>query len=92
MSSKLSGVLRSQGRTAIWLAKEIGKTKFSIYKYSDGSALPSGDTAKQIADILESEVKDLFPNKYDYCPCCNNYTIKNTVITLKKENIINKTS
>lgn len=71
-------LLKKEGRSQKWLADKVGLSKYSIYKYSFGVGIPQPDKAEQMAKILNTTVKELFPGKFDYCPCCETYsTIKN---------------
>ena len=52
-------MLAEKNRTAVWLAKQLGKGKGTVWKWSSNSVQPSLETLFEIARVLDVDVKDL---------------------------------
>lgn len=62
--------LKEEGRTQKWLAKKVGKSETSVYKYTAGAIPIPFEVAKRMAVLLNTTVPDMFPGKYEYCEHC----------------------
>lgn len=56
---RLKVVLVEQGKTAKWLAEQLGTHPSRVSKWCTGAATPNLDTLVQIAKCLQVDVKDL---------------------------------
>ena len=57
--NRIKDVLKEQGRSQIWLAEKLGKTKTSINVICSNVSQPSLSTLYKIAATLEVDVCDL---------------------------------
>ena len=57
--NRIKVVLAEKNRTAVWLAKQLGKGKGTVWKWSSNSVQPSLETLFEIARILDVEVREL---------------------------------
>ncbi len=53
--------LRKEGRTAKWLATQIGKGPDQVYKYMSGYTLPTIDIVIKMAIYLNVSIDELYP-------------------------------
>jgi SOS-response transcriptional repressor LexA len=53
MKLRIKAVLKKQGKTAIWLANELGVNRVTMSKYMTGKLPVTIDLLQKIADILE---------------------------------------
>lgn len=60
MVSRVEQVLEEKGKTAYWLAKQMGISPQMVYMYIRLEKTPSLKRALQMAKILECKVDDLF--------------------------------
>ena len=75
MELKIREALKKKGKTAVWLAVEIGITQPSISNIVNNKVSPSLDTVQRIAKALDIDIVELFePRKEMYikCPHCGN--------------------
>lgn len=52
-------VLKKQGRTQTWLARQIGRSYVVTSNYCNNKTQPSIFILKRIADALEVDIRDL---------------------------------
>ena len=57
--NRLKVVLVEKKRTAKWLAEQLGKDKGTVSKWCTNSSQPGLETLREIANVLEVDVKDL---------------------------------
>ena len=57
--NRLKLVLVEQKRTAKWLAEELHKAPATVSKWCTNTSQPSLETLRDIANILEVDVKEL---------------------------------
>ncbi len=57
--NRISEVLRSQGRTNVWLAKQLDKSELTVSRWCQNSQQPTLETIFRIADLLGVSVYDL---------------------------------
>ena len=57
--NRLKLVLVEQKRTAKWLAEELHKAPGTVSKWCTNTSQPSLETLRDIANILEVDVKEL---------------------------------
>ena len=57
--NRLKVVLVEKKRTAKWLAEQLGKDKGTVSKWCTNSYQPGLETLREIANVLEVDVKDL---------------------------------
>ena len=57
--NRIKEVLKEQGRTQTWLAEKIGKSYVVVTNYCNNKAQPSLEVLRNIADILDVDIKDL---------------------------------
>ena len=57
--NRIKEVLKEQGRTQTWLAEKIGKSYVVVTNYCNNKAQPSLEVLKDIADILDVDVREL---------------------------------
>ena len=57
--NRLKIVLAEKKRTSKWLAEELGKDPATVSKWCTNSSQPSLGTLKEIASLLEIDIKDL---------------------------------
>lgn len=58
--NRLKVVLAEQERTNRWLAKAIGKNEATISRWCSNKAQPSVDVFREIAEILDIDIRELF--------------------------------
>lgn len=58
--NRLKVVLAEQERTNRWLAKAIGKNEATISRWCSNKAQPSVDIFREIAEILDIDIRELF--------------------------------
>jgi transcriptional regulator with XRE-family HTH domain len=57
--NRIKEVLELQGRSQVWLAKQIGKSYVVLTNYRNNKSQPSIDTLRKIAKVLEVDIRDL---------------------------------
>jgi len=57
--NKIKAELEKQGRTKIWLAKELGVHRSAVYKYCSNTMQPDIVKFKQISLLLGVKMEDL---------------------------------
>jgi transcriptional regulator with XRE-family HTH domain len=57
--NRIKSVLADKGRTNIWLAERLGIAKTTVSKWCTNDQQPTLDTLFQIAELLETDVRDL---------------------------------
>jgi putative transcriptional regulator len=57
--NRIKEILELQGRSQVWLAKEIGKSYVVLTNYRNNKAQPSLKTLAKIAAVLKVDVRDL---------------------------------
>jgi putative transcriptional regulator len=57
--NKIKEILQSQGRSQVWLAKQIGKSYVVVTNYCNNKSQPSVIILIKIAGILGKDVRDL---------------------------------
>ncbi|MBA4747008.1 MAG: helix-turn-helix transcriptional regulator [Muricauda sp.] len=57
--NRIKEVLKQQGRTQTWLAEQIGKSYVVVTNYCNNNAQPSIPVLRQIAKILDVDVREL---------------------------------
>lgn len=60
--TRLGEILVNEGRTAAWLARQIGISRSTIYQHVKGLHVPD-DRRKLIAEALGRSVADVFPEE-----------------------------
>ncbi|MBQ8807129.1 MAG: helix-turn-helix transcriptional regulator [Bacteroidaceae bacterium] len=60
--NRLKIVLIEKKRTAKWLAEELHKAPATVSKWCTNTSQPSLETLRDIAKILDVEMKDLLNN------------------------------
>lgn len=62
--NRIKEVLKEQGRTQTWLAEKIDKSFVVVTNYCNNNTQPSIPVLRQIADILDIDVRELLvPSK-----------------------------
>lgn len=61
--NNIKTVLELQGRSQVWLAKEISKSVNTINAYAQNRTQPSLDILYRIAEVLNVNPKDLLIDK-----------------------------
>lgn len=61
--NNIKTVLEKQGRSQVWLAKEIGKSVNSVNAYVQNRTQPSLEILYKIAEVLDVNPKDLLIDK-----------------------------
>lgn len=62
--NKIQSVLKSQGRTQIWLANQLEVTKATMSGWCTNTIQPSIDKLYKVADLLGVNIYELLePNK-----------------------------
>lgn len=81
MKLRLKEILSEQGKTAVWLSKEIGVTDVNTRNIVNGVIKPKLDTLEKIASALEVPMWQLFASPEEVrnddkdiieCPKCHN--------------------
>lgn len=62
--NRIKEVLLEQGRSQIWLASKIGKSKTSVVKYCNNNSQPRLDTLIAIAKILDVPTENLIKTDF----------------------------
>ncbi|AEM69847.1 helix-turn-helix domain protein [Allomuricauda ruestringensis DSM 13258] len=57
--NRIKEVLKQQGRTQTWLAEQVGKSYVVVTNYCNNNAQPSIPVLRQIAKILDVDVREL---------------------------------
>ncbi len=57
--NRIKVVLAEQDKTNRWLAGAIGKNEATISRWCSNKAQPSVDVFRQIAEVLDVDVRDL---------------------------------
>lgn len=57
--NRIKAVLAEKGKTGKWLSQQIGKSTCTVSKWCNNTAQPDANTLNQIAQLLETDVKDL---------------------------------
>ena len=57
--NRIKEVLREQGRSQAWLADKIDKSYVVVTNYCNNKAQPSVPTLRQIAKVLDVDVREL---------------------------------
>lgn len=57
--NRIKEVLREQGRTQTWLAEQIDKSYVIVTNYCNNNSQPSIPVLREIARVLDVDVKDL---------------------------------
>ena len=57
--NRLKIVLIEQKRTAKWLAEQIGLDPATVSKWCTNTVQPTLDTIRQVADLLDVDIKKL---------------------------------
>ena len=57
--NRIKEVLNAQGRTQTWLAEKINKSYVVVTKYCNNNAQPSIPVLRQIAEVLDVDVREL---------------------------------
>ena len=73
MNLLIKEALKSNGKTAVWLAGEIGITQPNMSNIVSGKSNPSLDTLEKIATALNVPISELFEqpgNDVINCPYC----------------------
>ena len=61
MGTKFDQVMREQGRRATWLAERTGYSNALISKVRAGERTATADFRRKVADALEMDEADVFP-------------------------------
>lgn len=76
MKLRLKEILSEQGKTAVWLSREIGVTDVNTRNIVNGVIKPKLDTLEKIASALEVPMWQLFASPEEVnsntsvCPYC----------------------
>jgi len=74
MGLRIKDVLKEKGKTAVWLASEIGIAQPSMSNIVNGKTNPSLETLDKIASSLEVHITELFDGGNNdvsiNCPNC----------------------
>ena len=73
MELRIKETIKEKGKTAVWLASEIGIAQPSMSNIVNNKVAPSLETLDKIATALEVPITDLFEqpsNDYINCPHC----------------------
>ena len=57
--NRVKEVLRQQGRSQTWLAEKLDKSYVVVTNYCNNNKQPSLEVLRQIADILDIDVREL---------------------------------
>ena len=57
--NRIKEVLKSQGRTQIWLALQIGKSYTVVTNYCNNHSQPSISVLTQISKVLDVDIREL---------------------------------
>ncbi|XOV68038.1 MAG: helix-turn-helix transcriptional regulator [Fluviicola sp.] len=57
--NRIKEVLKEQGRTQTWLAEQIGKSYVVVTNYCNNNTQPSVPVLRQIAEVLDVDVREL---------------------------------
>jgi DNA-binding XRE family transcriptional regulator len=57
--TRLGEILRQEGRSVAWLAREVGVARSTMYQHTKGLHVPD-DRRAAIADALGRSVEDVF--------------------------------
>jgi len=57
--NRIKVVLVEKKRTGVWLAEQLGKDPATVSKWCCNSSQPSLETLRSIADVLETDVRNL---------------------------------
>lgn len=57
--NRLKVVLVEQKRTAKWLEEQVGRNPATVLKWCTNTLQPNLDTLRQMADILDVNIKEL---------------------------------
>lgn len=63
--NRIKEVLKEQGRTQTWLADQIEKSYVIVTNYCNNNAQPSIPVLREIAKVLDVDVKDLLVSTKD---------------------------
>lgn len=91
MKLRLKEILSEQGKTAVWLSKEIGVTDVNTRNIVNGVIKPKLDTLEKIASALEVPMWQLFASPEEVknssltvkCPKCGEVIPVETSVTIK---------
>lgn len=91
MKLRLKEILSEQGKTAVWLSKEIGVTDVNTRNIVNGVIKPKLDTLEKIASALEVPMWQLFASPEEVkgtsltvkCPKCHTEIPVETSVTVK---------
>ena len=73
MKLRIKEVIKEKGKTAVWLAGEIGITQPNMSNIVSGKSNPSLETLENVANALNVPVAELFEqpaNDAVNCPHC----------------------
>ncbi len=73
--NRIKVVLAEKKRTGKWLAGQLGKDSATVSKWCTNNAQPGLETLKEIARVLEVDIKDLLNSTKDdivYIPIVKN--------------------
>jgi transcriptional regulator with XRE-family HTH domain len=57
--NRIKDVLKNQGRSQTWLAEKIGKSYVVVTNYCNNNTQPSIPVLRDIAKVLEVDVREL---------------------------------
>lgn len=63
--NRIKEILKEQGRTQTWLAEQIGKSYVVVTNYCNNNAQPSVPVLRQIAEVLDVDVRELLVSTKD---------------------------
>ena len=57
--NRIKEILVIQGKTQTWLADQLGKTRSIVSNYANNNTQPSIETLRDIARILDVDIREL---------------------------------
>ncbi len=63
--NRIKAVLAERGKTNKWLATTLGKGQTTVSKWCTNTSQPDIPTLKQIANLLEVDIKELLNSTKD---------------------------
>jgi lambda repressor-like predicted transcriptional regulator len=60
----LKRIMQDEGRRQSWLAQRIGKDQAEVSRYVNRGMVPPEETRQAIADALDREPAELWPDLY----------------------------